>query len=77
MEGKQGRKGDTGPPGPRGNVGDQRPRGDAGDRGPRGIVGVYVYIHIIRHLSATVVHTSSKDYYKIMSPRFFTFLKPL
>ena len=31
MEGKQGRKGDTGPPGP---------RGDTGYQGPRGIIGI-------------------------------------
>jgi len=37
MEGKQGRKGDTGSPGP---------RGDAGHRGPRGIIGTYLAIQL-------------------------------
>ena len=37
MEGKQGRKGDTGPPGP---------RGDVGGRGPRGMIGIYLAIAI-------------------------------
>ena len=40
MEGKQGFKGDTGPPGP---------RGDTGHRGPRGSIGIqpYNYTNII------------------------------
>ena len=40
MEGKQGRKGDTGPSGQRGDTGLPDQRGDARDRGPWGIIGI-------------------------------------
>ena len=43
MEGKQGPKGDIGPPGPRGDAGDRGPQGDAGYRGPRGRIGIQLH----------------------------------